>query len=472
MTVQAQEKSTPEVIIIGAGIVGTALATSLGRDGRRVLVIERDMKEPDRIVGELLQPGGVKALETLGLDDCLQNIDAIPCNGYVVFNDPENVHLPYPDDAKSKKPNVGYSFHHGRFIMNLRRAMLDCENVEVIEGTVASLISDPVSDRVLGVSYTLKTETGESVSKEAYAPLTVVADGCFSKFRKQLITKNVEVSSHFVGFVLTDCDLPRPNHGHVILAQPSPILLYQIGTHDTRILVDVPGKLPSQGNGDLKKYMEEKVGPQLPKSVQSSFYKALETERLRVMPNSYLPPSSTKREGVIVLGDAMNMRHPLTGGGMTVAFWDVVHVRKLLSLDGRVKEAFVEGNSKVVLRELRRLHWRRKGLSSVVNILANALYDLFSAGDNANMKVLQQACFGYFKLGGICVSTPVSLLAGIIQSPMTLILHFFAVAIYGTWLLLLSEPFWMIPKNLVRSVIVIYTACVVVFPLMAGEVAW
>ena len=36
--------------------------------GRQVLLIERDWSEPDRIVGELLQPGGVQALQRLGLD--------------------------------------------------------------------------------------------------------------------------------------------------------------------------------------------------------------------------------------------------------------------------------------------------------------------------------------------------------------------------------------------------------------------
>lgn len=40
----------------------------LSRDGRKVTVIERDLKEPDRIVGELLQPGGFKALRDLGLE--------------------------------------------------------------------------------------------------------------------------------------------------------------------------------------------------------------------------------------------------------------------------------------------------------------------------------------------------------------------------------------------------------------------
>ena len=56
-----------EIVIIGAGIVGSAMAVAMGKQGRSVLLLERSLKEPDRIVGELLQPGGVKALEQLGL---------------------------------------------------------------------------------------------------------------------------------------------------------------------------------------------------------------------------------------------------------------------------------------------------------------------------------------------------------------------------------------------------------------------
>jgi len=38
--------------------------------------------------------------------------------------------------------------------------------------------------------------------QELHAPLTVVADGLFSKFRKNLVSSNVTVSSHFVGCIL------------------------------------------------------------------------------------------------------------------------------------------------------------------------------------------------------------------------------------------------------------------------------
>ncbi len=58
----------PDVLIVGAGVLGSAMAAVLARDGKKVTVVERDLKEPDRIVGELLQPGGYRALKDLGLE--------------------------------------------------------------------------------------------------------------------------------------------------------------------------------------------------------------------------------------------------------------------------------------------------------------------------------------------------------------------------------------------------------------------
>lgn len=58
----------PDVVIVGAGVLGSAMAAVLARDGKTVVVVERDLKEPDRIVGELLQPGGYRALKELGLE--------------------------------------------------------------------------------------------------------------------------------------------------------------------------------------------------------------------------------------------------------------------------------------------------------------------------------------------------------------------------------------------------------------------
>jgi squalene monooxygenase len=64
---QDQDRRHADGIIVGAGIAGCALAIALGNQGRRVVLLERSLREPDRIVGELLQPGGVRALQDLGI---------------------------------------------------------------------------------------------------------------------------------------------------------------------------------------------------------------------------------------------------------------------------------------------------------------------------------------------------------------------------------------------------------------------
>ena len=94
------------------------------------------------------------------------------------------------------------------------------------------------------------------------------------------------------------------------------------------------------------------------------------------MPNTFIPPAQQgkqTKEGAFLLGDSWNMRHPLTGGGMTCAFNDVVILRDLL-LD--VKDL---ADWEQVSPVLNRWFWARKPLASTVNILSVALYDLFGA---------------------------------------------------------------------------------------------
>src|ERR1700750_2417273 len=105
-----------DAVIVGAGILGCAIAVALGNQGRSVILLEKSWKEPDRIVGELLQPGGVQALESLGLRDCLDGIDAIRVRGYEVIYYGKEVEIPYPEDESNKSGDrpEGRSFHHGR----------------------------------------------------------------------------------------------------------------------------------------------------------------------------------------------------------------------------------------------------------------------------------------------------------------------------------------------------------------------
>jgi squalene monooxygenase len=67
----AQAINEYDLIIVGAGVVGCAAAKAFAEDERKVLLLERDLSEPDRIVGELMQPGGMNALKKLGMEGML-----------------------------------------------------------------------------------------------------------------------------------------------------------------------------------------------------------------------------------------------------------------------------------------------------------------------------------------------------------------------------------------------------------------
>ena len=63
--------SAPDVVIVGGGIGGGALATVLARAQLELLVLEREMIYLDRVRGEWVPPWGVAEMKRLGFLDLL-----------------------------------------------------------------------------------------------------------------------------------------------------------------------------------------------------------------------------------------------------------------------------------------------------------------------------------------------------------------------------------------------------------------
>ncbi|CAD5315818.1 unnamed protein product [Arabidopsis thaliana] len=443
-----------DVIVVGAGVAGSALAYTLGKDKRRVHVIERDLSEPDRIVGELLQPGGYLKLLELGIEDCVEEIDAQRVYGYALFKNGKRIRLAYPLE-KFHEDVSGRSFHNGRFIQRMREKAASLPNVQLEQGTVVSLLEE--NGTIKGVRY--KNKAGEE--QTAFAALTIVCDGCFSNLRRSLCNPQVEVPSCFVGLVLENCNLPYANHGHVVLADPSPILMYPISSTEVRCLVDVPGqKVPSIANGEMKNYLKTVVAPQMPHEVYDSFIAAVDKGNIKSMPNRSMPASPYPTPGALLMGDAFNMRHPLTGGGMTVALADIVVLRNLL----RPLRDLSDGAS--LCKYLESFYTLRKPVAATINTLANALYQVFCSSENEARNEMREACFDYLGLGGMCTSGPVSLLSGLNPRPLTLVCHFFAVAVYGVIRLLIPFPS---PKRIWLGAKLISGASGIIFPIIKAE---
>ncbi|PPS15017.1 hypothetical protein GOBAR_AA05560 [Gossypium barbadense] len=326
------------------------------------------------------------SLGSLLVTDCVEEIDAQRVLGYAVFKDGRNTKLSYTQE-KFHADVAGRSFHNGRFIWRMREKA----------ATLPKLMNYELAIDLLSPSY-------------------------------------VDMPSCFMGLVLENCKLSFPNHGHVILADPSPILFYPISSTEVHCLVYVPGK-------------KVPVAPQVPPELCEAFIAAVDKGNIRTMPNRSMPADPHQIPGALLMGNAFNMRHPLTGGGMTVALSDIAVLRDLLRPLHDLHDADSLAKYCESFYTLRKIYY----------------------GPPKNISRPPQARGFYNKYAGRCsLQGPVALLSGLNPCPLSLVLHFFAVGSYGIGRLLL--PFPSLGRMLIGARL-ISSASGIIFPIIkAGGV--
>jgi len=402
-----------DICIAGAGMAGATMAGFLAPKGYKIALIDKDFDFKDRIVAELLQPGAVNLFKEMGLASCLEGFDAQEVYGYAMMKDDDSFKISY-NDKTDTQVQLGLGVNSGKFLQKIRAYLKGFDNVTFIKGNVTDLRKN--DETVIGASY-------YDNEKEKYfdidANLTIASDGFYSRLRKVLSDNEVSITSHFIGVLMKDVPLPFPNHGHLFLSGPTPFVCYPISSTEIRCLVDFPSDIPPRRGKQINDHLEKNVIPYLPESVKDGFIKAYKEGKFKVMANQLMPAKPKKIKGVVLLGDSLNMRHPLTGGGLTAVFQDVKLLGDLLmELDSLEN---LEKN----FEKVNKYYKERVPLNANVNILANALYGVMS---NDLLKV---AVYEYLKKGGKNAQIPIRMLAGLDRNTMTLIKYFFSVAGFG-----------------------------------------
>src|SRR3569833_819855 len=151
--------------------------------------------------------------------------------------------------------------------MKLRQACLAHRNITVVETEATATIRGQSSAEILGVeARTEDPATGQLWFVFFFGLLLVIADGYASRFRAPLLgaDKVPLVWSKFYALELVDCPFPPHGFGHVVIGDGFfPVLLYQIGSRETRALIDVPPGLPaaSPARGGVSGYMRDVEAP-------------------------------------------------------------------------------------------------------------------------------------------------------------------------------------------------------------------
>ncbi len=406
-----------DIAIAGAGVAGTALAKALADRGLSVCIVDKTEKvSPNILAGELLQPGGVSILENLGMLKSLEGYGALEVKGFAIFNGEKSLLLPYSSIGKER--TVGYTFHFSDFVNGLRSYLKEKNGIYFRVGTIKELWLE--GNCVKGLKYS--DREGREIQIES--KVTVIASGRNEVLREQAGGKaNIKKLGYAIGMRLQDATLPLEGYGHVILAKPAPVLAYRIARDQVRILFDIPGKIPSQKNGELREFLLREIVPQLPREISEHLTETLQRERdkkLPVMQVLFKQPVMKSRPGSFIIGDALSTRHPLTGGGMTVALNDAQLLASYLAEANLQDTAELEKLASKFYRE-------RERMAATIDMLSEALYRIFRA-EEPGLELLRQAVIRYWELGGRAISGPMSLLSGLEPNPKLLFFHYVAVA--------------------------------------------
>ena len=296
-----------DVIIVGAGPVGSLCALAHARKGARVALLEANPNASKRMAGEWLHPPAVRMLREVGI-----RLDAQPRSttgkGFVVFPEDgsEPILLPYVDGS------YGLACEHAAIVSILRDAIENEPGVDFIPHARVRTVEDEQ------VTFT-RNGSAECVT----AARIVGADGRASIVRRSLgLSITPRTCSRMVGVTLGSVDLPLEGYGHVLCGGPGPILMYRVGEHCIRVIVDVPsdGWTP----GDRAGFLSDSYAGLLPEALRPAFVEALRTGQFQAAANEMSPRFTYGSPHRVLIGDAAGHYHPLTAVGMTLGFGDAL----------------------------------------------------------------------------------------------------------------------------------------------------
>lgn len=206
-------------------------------------------------------------------------------------------------------------------------------------------------------------------------------------------------------------------------------------------------------------YLKTKVAPQVPPELYNAFLAATEKGNIKSMPNRSMPAASHPTLGALLMGDAVNMLHPITGGGMTAALSDVV-VRNLLRFLCNLND------SPSLCKLLESFYTQRKQVAFTINTLAGAAYKVLCASPDPARKEMRQACFDYLSLGCTFSNGSLALLSGLKLCPLSLIFQVFVVGLYAVGRSLLPFPS---PSRIWSVARMILGGLGIIFPIINAE---
>ena len=316
-----------DLIIVGGGIGGSALAQVMASAGRAVLLLEQSEVYEDRVRGEWIAPWGVAEVQQVGLYDLLMSVGGHHVTRHVSYD--EDVE-PAVADAQTLPLGIFRPGIAGPLCLGHPKHCQTLFDAAVAAGAEA-LRGVRVEGVTVGATPGVTFEHNGQM-RTATARLVVGADGRTSMVREAAgITLHQDKPHHwFAGLLVEDVEGWSED-------------LQAIGTEGDFGFLAFP-----QGGGKVRVYggyaLDEArrfTGPEGPRRFLDAFAMSCSPQNTHLVAGrpagplfSYLNADSWTDQpfldGVVLIGDAAGWNDPIIGQGLSITYRDVRIVSEIL----------------------------------------------------------------------------------------------------------------------------------------------
>ena len=327
-----------DVVVLGGGIAGAALATVLARQGIQVAMLDRDLAPVDRVRGEYAPPWGVAELERLGLLDCLLKAGGIFAVRNIPYDEdnPGDAALPLARDLSKVLPGIAGSFCMSHPAMCSVLAQEALKHGAVFLRGVEDIVLQPGTPPMVRFRHEQRERTW-------HARLVIGADGRNSQARRMAgIPLVSDRPHHLIGGMLVEGVPEWPQDTQVIGNEGNVFFLMfpQLGDRVRLYLCyDRADRGLYQGEDRRQKVLQA-FGALRCLPHAAAIARSRPVGPFNAFSNEDHWCDDPRAPGVVLIGDAAGYNDPISGQGLSLAFRDVRLVGEAIAAGRRDPAGF------------------------------------------------------------------------------------------------------------------------------------